>query len=150
MDTCNSQKPFIILQMSCNESHSVLFYFIYIGGGKGYGGENLFWSEFYEEKGNNKETLNVKYATYFIEIALFCLDFLCCHNLFIMLNFPQQKNFINYSTAILGTPFSGFGFNPWEHKVKVLGIITWYFPLLFFFSVLHRIVLLRLCSPHQL
>lgn len=67
MDTYNAPKSFIMLQVSCSKSHSILFC-IYISGRKGYGGENLFWAEFYEEKGNNRETLNVKYPPSFLPL----------------------------------------------------------------------------------
>lgn len=90
MDTCNSPKSFIMLPASCHESHCILF-FICIGGGKGYGGENLFRSEFYEEKGNNTETLNVKYATCFIEIILFCLDFIMLSQCFYTAKLSPSK-----------------------------------------------------------
>lgn len=144
MDTCNSPKSFIMLQASWNENHSLLF-FIYISGGKGYGGKYLFWSEFYEETGNNTETLNVKYATYFIEVILFCLDFIMLSQPFYTAKLsPTKKPSFIILLLYWSCLFQVSGWilknRRWKFWESSLGISAWYL----FFAVL-----LRACGPQQ-
>lgn len=109
MDTCSSPKSFIMLPASCSECYSSLFSFMLVV--EKDMEEEICFDQFYEEKGNNTETLSVKYATCFIEIILFSLDFIYLYY-FILPSCPHLKNTINNSAAILGPPSSVFRFNP--------------------------------------